>query len=156
MLTKSATASSDWTTGFTGFYTVRNQPNLLAGWLTGSAAKTSEALTDAEVLQKCSDLLQAAISGTDFTFTKPSGLIRSSWATNPYFLGSYSYQSMQSNNLGISRGDLASPVKDSNGVTRLLFAGEATSDIGHYQTVHGAVESGWREADRIIQLDSTL
>jgi len=42
--------------------------------------------------------------------------------------------------------DLEQPVAD-----RLFFAGEATH--GHfYSTVHGAVESGWREADRILQL----
>jgi monoamine oxidase len=151
-LTKSANASSDWTTRILGFYTVRNQPNLLEGWITGAPARTSESLTDAVVLQKCTTLLQGAITaGTDFTFTSPVGLIRSQWASNPYFLGSYSYPSVQSNALGISQADLASPVKDSKGVTRLLFAGEATNSI-HYQTVHGAVESGWREADRIVQL----
>ena len=151
LLTKSANASSDWTTRILGFYTVRNQPNLLQGWITGAPARATEALTDAEVLEKCTALLQGAIAGTDFTFTSPIGLIRSQWATNPYFLGSYSYPSVQSNALGVTQADLATPVKDSRGVTRLLFAGEATNS-NHYQTVHGAVESGWREADRIVQL----
>jgi spermine oxidase len=32
---------------------------------------------------------------------------------------------------------------------RVLFAGEATNEK-HFGTVHGAIESGWREADRII------
>jgi len=31
----------------------------------------------------------------------------------------------------------------------LLFAGEATHEH-FYSTVHGAVESGWREADRVF------
>ena len=151
IVTKSPSASSDWTVGVLGFYTVRNQPNLLEGWITGAAAKTSEALTDAVVLQKCTALLQGAVAGTGFTFVSPTGLIRSQWASNPYFLGSYSFPSVQSNAFGVSHADLGSPVKDSKGVTRLLFAGEATNSI-HYQTVHGAVESGWREADRIISL----
>lgn len=30
-----------------------------------------------------------------------------------------------------------------------MFAGEATHDH-YYSTVHGAIESGWREADRIL------
>lgn len=33
----------------------------------------------------------------------------------------------------------------------ILFAGEATNPH-HFSTVHGAIESGWREADRLIQL----
>ncbi|PSN36046.1 Peroxisomal N(1)-acetyl-spermine/spermidine oxidase [Blattella germanica] len=33
----------------------------------------------------------------------------------------------------------------------LLFAGEATHST-HFSTVHGAIETGWREAERIIKL----
>lgn len=50
-----------------------------------------------------------------------------------------------------SNADLAEPIKDSNGVPRLLFAGEATNSI-HFSTVHGAIETGWREADRLIAI----
>lgn len=32
----------------------------------------------------------------------------------------------------------------------ILFAGEATHDH-YYSTVHGAVESGFREADRLLK-----
>ena len=32
----------------------------------------------------------------------------------------------------------------------LCFAGEATN-THYYSTVHGAVESGWREAERLIK-----
>ena len=33
---------------------------------------------------------------------------------------------------------------------KLLFAGEATHPQ-HFSTVHGAIETGWREAERITE-----
>lgn len=44
---------------------------------------------------------------------------------------------------------LAEPVYDQNSKPIVQFAGEATHDH-YYSTVHGAVETGWREAQRII------
>lgn len=32
----------------------------------------------------------------------------------------------------------------------ILFAGEATNPR-HFSAVHGAIETGWREADRLIE-----
>jgi len=50
--------------------------------------------------------------------------------------------------------DLEAPVMGEDGHLGLLFAGEASSR-NHFSTVHGAVEAGWREADRLIRLYST-
>ena len=61
------------------------------------------------------------------------------------------YVSMDSEKNDASTGDLAEPVYVGGGVPRLLFAGEATSGR-FFSTVHGAVESGFREADRIVSL----
>lgn len=58
---------------------------------------------------------------------------------------------MKSDALKATTTKLSQPIVDANGVPRLLFAGEATSEH-HYATVHGAVETGWREAKRIIDL----
>ena len=148
-LTKSI-SRIDWTNSILGFFTVRNQPNLLVGWLTGSAARKVEVLPKDEVLKKCSNLLRGSI-GSDFEYEEPVGLIRSQWHTNENFRGSYSYRSMESSKKNVWASDLAQPVVNSKGKTRLFFAGEATHDQW-YSTVHGAVQTGWREADRMFDV----
>ncbi len=95
-------------------------------------------------------MLRTAV-GTDFAYEEPKRVIRSLWQSNPHFCGSYSFRSKKSIELNVCPSDLAEPVIDSNGSVRLFFAGEATHD--HlYSTVHAAVETGWREADRIVEL----
>lgn len=58
---------------------------------------------------------------------------------------------MKAEALDASPYKLAQPVTDKNGKPVVQFAGEATSG-NHYSCVHGAIETGWREADRLIQL----
>lgn len=48
---------------------------------------------------------------------------------------------------------LAEPIYDQNSKPIIQFAGEATHDH-YYSTVHGAVETGWREVQRIIDFYS--
>lgn len=75
----------------------------------------------------------------------------SKWHSNPLFRGCYSCYTLKAEALGASVQKLAQPINDSNGRPVIQFAGEATSPQ-HYSTVHGAVESGWREAERLINL----
>ena len=140
----------DWSQKIQGFYTVRNQPNLLIGWITGAAARDSETLPPEQVMRACSDRLRKYV-GRDFAYREPVGIFRSTWFTNPFTRGSYSYRSLQSREENVWASDLAEPVNDSAGTARLFLAGEATHSH-FYSTVHGAVESGWREADRIATL----
>lgn len=149
-LTDPAKATGDWDDTLMGFSTVRGQPNLLIGWISGPAARQCENDSDNEVLRKCSALLRDAV-GSDFAYEEPTRIIRTMWHSNRHFCGSYSYRSNKSKDLNVWATDLAEPIHDSNGSVRLLFAGEATHD--HlYSNVHAAVETGWREADRIIEL----
>lgn len=76
---------------------------------------------------------------------------RSKWFSNPHFNGSYSYYSLKSDSFGASTSILAEPILDHDGKPIIQFAGEATH-THYYSTVHGAVESGWREAQRLIDL----
>lgn len=70
------------------------------------------------------------------------------WAYDPYSYGSYSHMIT-----GLSdtrhRETFQVPVKNKDGAM-LRFAGEHTSR-NHFATVHGALLSGWREADSILE-----
>ena len=73
------------------------------------------------------------------------------WAEHERCLGSYSYIARDS-----SAGDievLGSPLPEGAVAPRLLFAGEATHSL-QYATTHGAVNSGLREAARLVALYS--
>lgn len=67
-------------------------------------------------------------------FLDPTASVVTHWATDPYSLGSYSYDSYRMN--ANSRSDLAEPIMD-----RVFFAGEATH-VNFFGTTHGAYWSG--------------
>lgn len=75
------------------------------------------------------------------------------WYNNPHFKGTYSFQTPQScfKQGECAEDDLAEPLKDSNGRPRVLFAGEATHPY-YFSTVHGAIETGYREAKALENL----
>lgn len=79
---------------------------------------------------------------------------RSKWNSNRHFLGSYSYYSLKSDANNASTSTLAEPIIDNHSKPVILFAGEATS-THYYSTVHGAISTGWREAQRLIDLYRT-
>jgi len=64
------------------------------------------------------------------------------WTTNPYVRGAYSYSTV---GMGDARKIAAQSVNK-----KLYFAGEAMNINGHHQTVHGAVETGYREVIKIL------
>ncbi len=73
----------------------------------------------------------------------PVGVVRTSWSTDPWTLGSYSY-------LGVgATPDLRVTLGTAVGGGVLHLAGEHVA-IDHPATVHGAAESGDRTADRIL------
>lgn len=58
---------------------------------------------------------------------------------------------MKGDAIGATPRVLAEPVYDSNSKPIIQFAGEATS-THHHSTVHGAIETGHLEAQRLIDL----
>ena len=64
------------------------------------------------------------------------------WTTNPFVKGAYSYSTV---GMGDARKIATQAISK-----KLYFAGEAMNINGHHQTVHGAVETGYREAMNIL------
>lgn len=143
----------DWLLYVCGVYRVDYHPNMLCGWVTGAAARHMAALPEAEVSAALVRLLRMFLQ--DRTVPEPIAFKRSQWDREENFLGSYSYATMLTDELQVGRSDLAEPLlRRQLGAADspvLQFAGEATSDK-HFSTVHGAIETGWREADRLIEL----
>jgi len=64
------------------------------------------------------------------------------WTTNPFVRGAYSYST-------VGMGD-ARKVASESVAGKLYFAGEAMNTNGHHQTVHGAIETGYREVINLL------
>ncbi|XP_011183904.2 spermine oxidase [Zeugodacus cucurbitae] len=136
-----------WLESVFNFQTVSNQPRLLQGWILGPHARHMETLAEAEVLDALLWLFNKFLT---FEVPTPVRFLRTRWYTNPNFRGSYSFRSVYTDELRTSSSDMATPILDErDGKPLLQFAGEATHPH-FYSTAHGAVESGWREAQRLI------
>ncbi|CAG9826186.1 unnamed protein product [Diabrotica balteata] len=121
--------------------------NILLVWFTGELVPTIEKMDDA-TLQRGIEFTFDKFFGHVFNVPKPQQILKTTWYTNPHFRGTYSFASVNSTVHDVEI--LQQPITNSMGVPILQFAGEATHRIYH-STVHGAVESGFREANRIIQ-----
>ena len=64
------------------------------------------------------------------------------WTTNPFVKGAYSYSTV---GMGDARQIATQAISK-----KLYFAGEAMNINGHHQTVHGAIETGYREVINIL------
>ncbi|CAH1960112.1 unnamed protein product [Acanthoscelides obtectus] len=140
---------TDWTRGLSAVEEVDGSKHVLCAFVSGPEAVVMEHATDEQVAEGITKVLRQFTGDASLPF--PSTVLRSKWASDPYFCGSYSYMNLVSN-IG-HQCDLSSPVPGSCDPVPpiLLFAGEATC-AGHHSTVHGARLSGIREAERILQL----
>jgi len=64
------------------------------------------------------------------------------WTNHPFVRGAYSYST-------VGMGD-ARKVASESVAKKLYFAGEAMNKNGHHQTVHGAIETGYREVINLL------
>ncbi|XP_055916918.1 spermine oxidase-like [Eupeodes corollae] len=136
-----------WMEDVYGFYTVAHQPRILSAWVVSSNARHMETLSQQEILEGSMYLLRKFLR---WEIPLPVNFKTTSWYTNENFRGSYSFQSMKAEEINAKPSHLASPLVDSTTSMKplVLFAGEATSEH-RFSTVHGAIETGWREAKRL-------
>lgn len=128
----------EWTE-WVSFARAAGQPILL-GFNAGDHGRAIEAMTDKDIVASAMKTLRVIFGEgipdpEDFQITR--------WASDPFALGSYSFNSVGSHPR--MRGQLAQPLKG-----RLYFAGEAT-DRDYFGTAHGAYLSGLRAAEEILR-----
>ncbi|XP_030059047.1 peroxisomal N(1)-acetyl-spermine/spermidine oxidase [Microcaecilia unicolor] len=143
----------DWFKKLIGFIVLEppeQYGHVLCGFLAGNESEFMETLTDAEVVTSLTEVLRRFTGNPNIP--PPINILRTKWHSNVYTKGSYSYVAV-----GCSGEDIdtiAEPLPEGTAESKplqVLFAGEATHR-SFYSTTHGALLSGWREAERIICL----
>ncbi|XP_059802784.1 peroxisomal N(1)-acetyl-spermine/spermidine oxidase-like [Hypanus sabinus] len=121
--------------------------HVLLAVLTGQEANLMEQLSDSDV-KDCLTQIIHQFTGNP-SIPPPKRIVRSKWHSDRFTKGSYSYVKVGSS--GDDIDVIAQPLPSTSAEEQplqVLFAGEATHRT-FYSTTHGALETGWREADRL-------
>lgn len=119
--------------------------NCASMWLSGRHAENFSKLSEDERRVRMERLLSKVYKQAVTVAT----LIQSHWFSNKFIKGSYSYP--RAGSADDAAKTLSSPVIAQDVFPTLCFAGEATHS-SFYSTMHGAIDSGRREADRLLQV----
>jgi monoamine oxidase len=117
---------------------------ILTGWAAGPNAKAHTGHSkDAIVTSAVQSLARILkISQSDLE-TQMTGSFTHDWQADPFSRGAYSYAAVGGTD---AAAKLAEPVANT-----LYFAGEATNCDGYNGTVHGAIATGLRAAEELLQ-----
>lgn len=118
----------------------------LVGWLTGESARRVSGRAPAELLGELRTGLAPFWRQLDGW--RPVDVCATSWCTHANYGGAYTYARPGAPADVATR--LAAPLVGADGVPRVCFAGEATSEAC-MGTVAGAMLSGEREASRLLR-----
>jgi spermine oxidase len=135
----------EWITDLFMFLKVDAMPKLIEAFVSGKNLRKFEELSDEKLFDDCMWLLKKFLGRE---IPEPTAMARTKWLTNRNFLGTYSYLSMDSQKFHILPQNLSKSVEKDE-VPVILFAGEA-ADFKYPGFVHGAISSGWRAADELI------
>ncbi|XP_059561613.1 spermine oxidase isoform X2 [Myotis daubentonii] len=137
--------------GFDVLYPPERYGHVLSGWICGEEALVMEKCDDEAVAEICTEMLRQFTGNPNIP--KPRRILRSSWGSNPYFRGSYSYTQVGSTGTDVEKLAKPLPYTESSKTApmQVLFSGEATHRK-YYSTTHGALLSGQREAARLIEM----
>jgi len=128
----------EWTE-WVSFKRVANQPILL-GFNAAEQGKAIEAWSDQQIVTSAMQTLRTIFGST---IPQPIDYQITRWASDPYALGSYSFNALGATSK--MRDVLAGSVNK-----QIFFAGEATHR-GYFGTTHGAYLSGVRAADEVAK-----
>ncbi|XP_049848640.1 lysine-specific histone demethylase 1A-like [Schistocerca gregaria] len=117
---------------------------LLVVHVSGKAAIQMEEQTELEITQEVTGILKSLFLSEGEEMPRLLGMACSRWNKDPHTMGSHSYVMHESQIEDYNT--LAEPIG-----THVFFAGEHTH-ARHFSSVHGAYESGIREAKRIMKL----
>lgn len=131
--------------GFTILKPTERYGYALCGWIAGHESEYMETLSEQEVTHCITQLVRRFTGNPTLT---PKRILRSQWFHDPWTYGSYSFPGKLCSAQDLENMMEPLPTKGSQPL-QVLFAGEATHPC-YYSTVHGAVLTGWREADRLI------
>jgi len=126
-----------------------NCSNWLVGWIGGQEVQVMEDLEEEALIHDLGNLIRRCTG--DSSLPDPSKVIRTTWVSDPNFLGTYSFPGLKTE-VPKHQLSLAEPLIGHGqcGAPRVLFCGEATHPDS-YGTVHGARQTGLREAARLKQ-----
>ncbi|ODN03764.1 Spermine oxidase [Orchesella cincta] len=147
-----------WPKTITGFDPVLENPNVLLAWLGGQEAVHAETIPKDIIIDKCVEVLGNFMGSKDIP--RPISAKVSTWNTNEYFQGAYSFRSTDGDAIS---GDICSALSDPitienvHGTSKpvIVLAGEALSKT-HYSTLHGAYESGIAQSSKLVQYFHSL
>lgn len=125
-----------WTPGYP-----RQGASVICAFLTAERAEQIDAMTEVDALKLGLTELALLLQRNDVA-EKCVAAKRVMWMADPYARGGYAHIPPGA---AAARPILAQPEGD-----RLFFAGEATAFETNPQTVHGALESGWRAANEVL------
>ncbi|XP_061439454.1 spermine oxidase isoform X2 [Rhineura floridana] len=140
---------------FDVLYPPERYGHVLSGWICGEEALIMEKYDDETVAETCTEMLRKFTGNLDIP--KPRRILRSSWGSNPYFRGSYSYTQVGSSGADVEKLAKPLPYTESSKTVpmQVMFSGEATHRK-YYSTTHGALLSGQREAAHLIEMYQDL
>ncbi|XP_054440767.1 peroxisomal N(1)-acetyl-spermine/spermidine oxidase [Pteronotus mesoamericanus] len=140
-----------WVKKLIGFWVLPpfGSAHVLCGFIAGLESEFMETLPEEEVLQTLTRMLRRVTGNPQLP--APKSVLRTRWHSAPYSRGSYSYVAVGSTGDDVDLLAEPLPADREKAQLQVLFAGEATHRT-FYSTTHGALLSGWREADRLIAL----
>jgi len=117
---------------------------ILTGWAAGPNAKAHSGRSKDEIVASATQSLARIMKVSQSDLERQmTGSFTHDWQADPFSRGAYSYAAVG----GIdAAAKLAEPVAGT-----LFFAGEATNTDGYNGTVHGAIATGLRAAEELLQ-----